>query len=519
MLDCLPEVNKCDLKGGDIFIEYFPQVSCCEEARPCEAFLNKMLLDACPSLKPVSETQSVYFEFAKDDSLPQEGYVIKSDNEKICVFASSVKGWKYALVTLVHIMRYDDPSKPHGLLCPCCTIEDAPKYPYRAFMVDEARNFLGEDALKRIIDQMFLLKLNVLHLHFSDDQGYRLQSIAFPQITEVATTRNDTQLINAYSSKFVGSPHSGYYTFAQIRNIIEYAKERNIDVVPELDLPGHISALQSALPELSCLGDAHGVPTTFGTFADSFCLASKKAFNIIHTLLDELCSVFESQYFHIGADMFDMKDWLACPACQKLAKDQHLHDKNALFIYAVNNIVDYLSLKGKKVIVRSCDAIKDVDKRAMVQLYKPIQNSTFTQLKNSGIKFIASPHDCCSFDLPYSMSPLKKLIEFNPSKCLPDAQIIGVQGLLWGEWVYDISKAEFNSLPRLASLAQTGWSAHDITMYKFLKKWHSVRKIFDALNVNYACDSLALCNTPFKFKHNYIWKTADKYGEVRRNKK
>lgn len=524
MLNIIPQVRSCKIYGGDIAMERQPKIVCCEGAEFCDPMARKLFQNICPSIKPDFENAKVTVSFLKDGNIPEEGYRLDVNGDEIKVEASGEKGWTYALITLRQIMNADNEDKPFLLECPCCHIEDEPRFSYRGFMLDEARNFLGEDVVKRVLNLMSFYKLNVLHWHLSDDQGYRIESKRFPDINRISSRRNDTQVGGFGSSKFTGCKHEGYYTFSQIKKILAFAKERNIDVQPEIDLPGHISALTAVFSDITCSGESHSVPTTFGNFAGAFCPGSEKAWEIIFSLLDEICETFDSKYIHIGGDAFDMSDWKTCPECKKVIEKYSLGDERGLFAFTLNKIIDYLDKKGKIAVVRTSDYIDKIDKRAVIHLFKHLPQETMDKFVKEGRKFIISPNHQCSFDYPYVMSPIKQLYAIELSQFTgkngKEENILGSEGLLWGEWVYDLQKVEFNSLPRMCALSEICWSPKESKDYaSFAKRWQANRKILDIVNVNWACDKLAKGNFLFRSRDIFIWKTADQYGEVRRNKK
>ena len=524
MFNIIPQTKSYKMYGGDVAMERQPKIVCCEGAEFCEPLARKLFQNICPAIKPDFENEKVTVSFLNDPALPDEGYRIDVNGDSITVEARGAKGWTYALITLRQIMKADDEGKPFMLSCPCCHIEDAPRFAYRGFMLDEARNFLGEDVVKRVINLMSFYKLNVLHWHLSDDQGYRIESKLYPQLNRIVSVRNDTQVGGFSSTKFAGCKHEGFYSQSQIKHIIAFAAERNIDVQPEIDLPGHISALTAAFPDISCSGESHSVPTTFGNFSGAFCPGSGKAWETVYSLLDEVCSVFESKYIHIGGDPFDFSDWKTCPACKKFMQENNLSDERALFTFTLNKIIDHLDKKGKIAIVRTSDFLNGIDKRAVLHLFKQVPQETIDKFVSEGRKFIVSPHQLCSFDHPYVMSPIKPLYAMEPlhylGKNASDENVLGVEGLLWGEWIYDLLKVEFNCLPRLCALSETGWSPKDAKDFaKFTKHWQANRRILDLINANWACDKLAKGGFIFKNRDIFIWKTADQYGEVRKNKK
>ena len=241
MSNVIPKVNDEQLYGGDINFDGGVRLCACPEAEGVAAKLKSMFLRICPSVV-FSDGGTVIVKFEKDALLPHEGYVVDASGDSIRLIAAGAPGWTYALVTMLHLLNAKEGAKAIDVSLPCCRIADSPRFKYRGLMLDEARNFFGETEVKRLLDLMCLFKLNVLHWHLSDDQGYRLESDVFPLLTSVSTRRNDTQVGGVKSSKFMGVESSGHYTKNQIRNIVEYAAERNIVIVPELEMPSHCSA-------------------------------------------------------------------------------------------------------------------------------------------------------------------------------------------------------------------------------------------------------------------------------------
>lgn len=517
MSDVIPKVNSETVYGGDLVFDGGVRLCACADAEDVAAKFKTMLSRICPSVV-FSGDGAVTVSIEKDALLPHEGYVIDINGDALTLIAANAAGWTYALVTLRQLL------KPVGksVACPCCRIEDAPRFKYRGLMLDEARNFFGEEEVKRLLDLMCLYKLNVLHWHLSDDQGYRMESEAFPLLTTVSTRRNDTQVGGVKSGKFMGTEASGYYTKSKIRAIVEYAKERNIVVVPELEMPSHCSAILAAYPKLSCTGEKKEVPTTFGTLHRSFCPGKRETYEFLDKLLDEWCELFPSKLFHIGADETAGSLWKNCPDCRKTVAENGLAGTHELLPLFVNRIADMLAAKGKLPMIWSDKLPRGVRKHVTYEAWLPLDRKAVAAEVSSGRKFVVAPYDRYYACQPYCMIPLKKTYEFEPTSITADrsdAGIFGVEMPMWTEWVYDRVKLDFNLFPRLCAFAETGWTAASRkSLHDFKRRWNAQKPLLDSFGVGYAKDKLTSPGAFARNKGTYIWKTVDQYDEVRRNK-
>ena len=517
MPDVIPKVNSEIIYGGDIVFDGGVKLHACREAQDIAAQFKTMLSRICPSVV-FSDGGAVTVKIEKDALLPYEGYIVDINGDTLTLTAAGAPGWTYALVTLRQLL------KPVGksVACPCCRIEDAPRFKYRGLMLDEARNFFGEEEVKRLLDLMCLYKLNVLHWHLADDQGYRLESEAFPLLTTVSTRRNDTQVGGVKSGKFMGTETSGYYTKSKIRAIVEYAKERNIVVVPELEMPSHCSAILAAYPKLSCTGEKKEVPTTFGALHRSFCPGKRETYEFLDKLLDEWCELFPSKLFHIGADETAGSLWKNCPDCRKTVAENGLAGTHELLPLFVNRVADMLAAKGKLPMIWSDKLPRGVRKYITYEAWLPLDRKAVAAEVSSGRKFVVAPYDRYYACQPYCMIPLKKTYEFEPTSITADksdAGIFGVEMPMWTEWVYDRVKLDFNLFPRLCALAETGWTAASRkSLHDFKRRWNAQKPLLDSFGVGYAKDKLTSPGAFARNKGTYIWKTVDQYDEVRRNK-
>ena len=399
----------------------------------------------------------------KDASLAEEEYeIVIADG--ITIKASTDKGFFYAGKTLNQIFAQ------YGEVIPYMTIKDKPKYSYRSFMMDCCRHFFPLPAIKKMLDLCSDFKFNKFHWHLSEDQGWRVQIDRYPELTKIGSVRHGTSL----GTEVTSSDYGGYYTKADIKEIIEYAKERFIDVIPEIDLPGHTSALLAAIPELSCSGEKVEVKKTAGVFRDVLCVGNEKTLEVVYNILDEMCEMFPYNYFHIGGDECPRYNWKRCDKCQALIKKEGLQNEDELQQWFVNKVVAYLKSKGKTAIGWN-ESLKGgtLDKDALIQYWTgPKEN-----VANCGHKIIVSDFYSHYADYPYGMTPLKKTYDYDINLC---DNVVGIESPVWTEFIPSLERMLYMCFPRYIAVAENGWCGNDKPEYKVFKKdLKEVSKAYD----------------------------------------
>lgn len=403
-------------------------------------------------LEPIGNgTQKIRFEISGQGK--SEGYSIKVESGRVLLVGNDEKGLFYAVQTLKQLLFSGQGSLP-GL-----EITDNPRFSSRGFMLDCARYFFTVEAVKQFIDMMALHKLNEFHWHLSDDQGFRCQLESKLLLTEIGSYRSHTNFNN--------EPHEGFYTKAQLKEIISYAHDRYIKVIPEIDTPGHVMAMLAAYPELACFPRDFTVSTFFGVRHDVLCPGKENTFEFLYEVFDELTEIFTDGVVHIGGDEVPTMRWEACPDCQKRMADEGIENVTGLYAYYLDRIAAYLCSKGVEVRMWN-DSVreKNVDGRIALQLWNGEMSrpNIIAELKK-GRKFIISCSDYYYLDLPYAVTSLEKCYNFEP--CLEgitdeeEKNIIGVEGCLWTEFVPDMLKADKMTYPRLAAISESAWSQRD----------------------------------------------------------
>jgi len=379
----------------------------------------------------------------RNDQLAPEEYALEILPDMIQVSASTERGFIWGLATVYQMIV--DAKRHHEGRIDLQSLRDNPKYAHRGLNIDVARHFFGPEEMKRIIEEMSVYKLNVLHWHLTDDQGWRIESKVHPKLHELAS---DGQ----------------YYTQEQIRDIVLYAKERGIDVIPEIDMPGHTSAAIAAYKELSCFDEEIAIQDKYGVFQVVMCPGKESTYQWIYNLLDEVTELFPSLYFHIGGDECPKEKWRRCPHCQEQMRKHGLASFEDLQGYFTNEISQYLRKKGKTVIGWN-DVLKasNVSGDMVVQYWLESTPDSYVYPHFvQGQKMIFSDMFNLYFDYPHCMVKLRKTYEYQPKirdhSQLHGDHILGLEGAIWTERVLTDEHLESMISLRLQALAEAAWT-------------------------------------------------------------
>lgn len=411
--------------------------------------------------------------YEKKAGLPSEGYEIEGCENGITVYYGSEAGKFYADVTLRQIKR------GCGENIPKFAINDAPRYQYRGYMLDCARHFFPIEVIKLQIDMMAELKLNRFHWHLTDDQGWRIEIKKYPQLTEIGSRRA--------SSRNDGKEVSGFYTQEQIKDIVAYCKERFIEVVPEIDMPGHFTAAIASYNYLGCRNEAIKTAESFGIKADIVCAGKESSYEFCQGVLEEVFSLFPYEYVHLGGDEALKLNWLKCPHCQKAIAENKLSGEEALQGHFMSRMAEFAAKFNKKVINWN-DGLYggNVLDTVVVQYWKESKAGKEVLYKEKDRKVIISPFFAYYMDYPYGMTNLKKTYNY----CIDEKiaqNVIGLEAPLWTEYVDNGETAEQMIYPRLAAVAERAWTGEN--RYKsFLIRLKAHFAYLDASNIRYTAD-------------------------------
>ena len=418
--------------------------------------------------------------FVTDESLPAEGYELNVDGEGIEVRASQFPGFLYALQSLGQLLPAavygTEPAPDAAWEVPCVKIADAPRFAYRGMHLDVARHFFSVDEVKRYIDVMAIHKLNTLHWHLTDDQGWRIEIKRYPELTAVGSIRKATVVRKEWGT-YDGTPYGGFYTQDEIRDVVKYAADRGITVIPEIDLPGHMLAALTAYPELGCTGGPYEVWGRWGVADDVLCPGREKTFEFLEGVLTEVMELFPSEYIHIGGDECPKVRWEKCPRCQAKIRQLGLKDdgehtaEHYLQSYVTDRIGKFLAQHGRRII--GWDEILEgrAPSDAVVMSWRGSEGGIAAA--KLGHDVIMTPNSHFYFDYYQSLDtdaepfgiggyiPMEQVYSYDPAfpELTPEQQkhILGVQANLWTEYVLSDEHLEYMLLPRLAALSEVQW--------------------------------------------------------------
>ena len=462
------------------------------------------------AVKGERPSPSVIFSIDPEDKkIPAEGYTLKITTDRITVDASGGAGLFHAVQTLFQLlppaMAAEKPSLTSAPEIPAVTIHDYPRYPYRGMHLDVSRHFFPKEFVLRYIDLLAMYKFNTFQWHLNDDNGWRIEIKKYPELTRTSAWRVDREDL-----PWDGRPpqrnnekatYGGYYSQDEIREVVRYAADRYITIIPEVEMPAHCVAVLAAYPHLSCTGGPFTVPTgSYWPNIDIYCAGNDTVFNFLQDVLTEVMDLFPSQYLHLGGDEADKTNWKTCPKCQARMQLEGLKDVKELQSYFMKRMERFVVSKGRKMI--GWDEILEggLAPEATVMSWRGLEGGIAAA--RQGHDAIMTPTNYCYFDY-YQADPafepkaiggfvtLKRVYSYEPTpEELTPAEaghILGAQGNLWTEFIPTTAQAEYMAMPRMIALSEVTWSP------KELRSWDSFRsrlnpqfERLDAMKVNYS---------------------------------
>lgn len=483
----IPKPQRYDTVDGTYTVTSDTAVLCVPEFKKAGMYLSNFL-------KTKKDASEGTIKFKKDPSVKSEGYHLVINSEGITVTSSDEHGAFYGAVTLKTVILQSKQGNGKAVLNGA-DIYDYPKYEFRSGMLDESRHFFGVDAVKRLLDDMAMLKLNKFHWHLSDDQGYRIESEVFPLLNEISSKRKYEYLGGQGVLSFMkceGGEYCSYYKKSEIREIVNYAEKLCIDIIPEIDIPGHTVAFLSAYKELSCLKGDYDVFCKSGITKDILCAGSESTYEFLEKLFGEICSLFPYKYFHIGGDeaSHGHKIWeKECPECQKVIRENSLSCGAELQEYFINRVNKIMKKFGKTCIEWNDGMGEKTDDDVVCQYWIRFGGiSPKKEFKKR--KFIVSPTSHLYFDMCYAKLPLKKVYNFDTVKVgFPENcdNILGFEFETWTEWITDESAVQFSVYPRIFALSEIVWTDDNRRNYKdFYKRLDFYKAYMRSKNINYS---------------------------------
>lgn len=434
----------------------------------------------------------------------KEGYVLTTTPESINLNGQTENGVFYGIQTLRKSIPAE--AKEATILIPAGEIKDEPRFSYRGMHLDVGRHFFPKEFMKKYIDLLALHNMNTFHWHLTDDQGWRIEIKKYPKLTEIGSQRSRT-VIGRNTQEYDNTPYGGFFTQEEAKEIVKYAQERYITVIPEVDLPGHMLAALAAYPEMGCTGGPYEVCPRWGIFEDVLCIGNDQTMQFLEDVMSEIIEIFPSKYVHIGGDEAPRTRWEKCPKCQARIKTEGLKaDKNhtaedRLQSYCMTRIEEFLNSKGRQIIGWDEILEGDVAPNATVMSWRGMEGGI--KAAQLGHDVIMTPTSFCYFDyyqtadtkdeplgiggyVPiekvYSLEPVPAVLTEEQSK-----HILGAQANLWTEYIHSSEHVEYMVLPRMAALAEVQWTQPEKKDFKdFTKRLARLMKFYQRDGFNYA---------------------------------
>ncbi len=510
----IPQVQNLSVKDGDVYVfdssrklVYDNQ----DSRRSLELFAQDLeeLVGIRPSVVAGTSEDAkgnVYFTLGLQDGR-KEAYSINVSSDGILVRAVAPEGIYRATRTLLKSVGTE---KTSSVEFPSAEVSDWPRFGYRGLMLDVSRHFSDVEMVKRTIDMLALHQLNIFHWHLTDDQGWRIEIKSHPELTEVGAWRDDTvvgRYLGGTDYLTDGKRHGGFYTQEQIREIVAYAKERYIEIIPEIDLPGHTSAVLAAYPQLGCEDKEYKVANRWGVIRDVLCAGNPASLDLFKDIMDEVCDLFPGKYIHLGGDECVKDRWKACPKCQRKIRELGLKDgsryskEDYLQSWFMGEVASFVQSKGKRVI--GWDEILEgvpMDDSVIMSWRGTEGGITAARM---GHDVVMTPTSDMYFDQSQTLASqleeipvggfinVMKVYSYEPlpASLTPEQQkhILGCQANVWCEYMPEERIRQYQMLPRLAALSEVQWTMPERKNYKdFLKRLPKMLSIYDHYGYNYA---------------------------------
>jgi hexosaminidase len=430
-------------------------------------------------------------------------YKLVSDKNGVTISAPDAVGLYYGAQTLRQLLpvAVENNSVQNGVewTVPFVVINDEPAFKYRGLHLDVGRHFFPVSFIKKYIDLLALHKMNIFHWHLTEDQGWRIEFKKYPKLTEIGSIRNETLVGHYGSNKYDGKPYGGFYTQDDVKDIVAYAKDRFITVIPEIELPGHALAALASYPELGCTGGPYEVATTWGVFPDVYCAGNDQVFTFLEDVLTEVMELFPSEYIHIGGDECPKTQWKKCPKCQARIKAEGLKDEHELQSYFIQRIEKFLNAHGRQII--GWDEILEggLAPKATVMSWRGEKGGIEAAQQHHDV--IMTPGFALYFD-HYQADPATQPVAIGgftntkmvynyypvPKKLKGELEkyVLGAQGNVWTEYMKTSDHVEYMVYPRACALAEVDWTPKELKDWDdFAKRMEIHKKRLKALDVNY----------------------------------
>lgn len=493
--------------ADDITIRYSD-----EELKPVAEYLNDLLFVTNWKGYELSGSDAnesgkvIFLQIDPNGSYEnEEAYSLSVNEKRILIKAPGASGVFYGVQTLRQLLPVQventDPSmisRYQTWEVPGVEITDYPRFQYRGLHLDVARHFFPVEFVKKYIDLLATYKMNRFHWHLTEDQGWRIEIKQYPKLTEIGAWRDSTLIGNYGSGKYDGIRHGGFYTQEQVKEVVQYAADRQVTIIPEIEMPGHSSAALAAYPELGCFDKEYHVTSTWGVFEDIYC-PKEETFEFLENVLDEVMELFPGTYIHIGGDEAPKKQWEESPIAQEVIKREGLADEHQLQSYFIQRIEKYLNSKGRQII--GWDEILEGGLAPQATVMSWRGEAGGIEAAKMGHDVIMTPGDTNYLDHyqdkweeePIAIGGLTTLEDVYEYEPVPDTltaeeakYVLGAQGNVWTEYMHTPSKVEYMAYPRAIALAEVLWSPEESKDWNdFHTRLQAIFKRLDIMGVNY----------------------------------
>ena len=459
-----------------------------------------LLKDALKKLGFSSEKKTKNkVKFSLNKSLNDEEYFLRINSNEIAIESSTETGAIYGFQSLNQLMSLN---LSNGVIkLQNQVIKDSPRFKYRGMHLDVGRHMYPVDFIKKYIDGLAMLKFNNFHWHLTEDQGWRIEIEKYPELNNIGSYRDST-LIGHYTDKpwqFDKTRYGGYYTKKEIKEVVRYAEGRGINVIPEIEMPGHSQAAVSSYPEFGCTGEQVGVAPLWGVFKEIYC-SKNETFDFLEEIIDEVVELFPGKYIHIGGDEAPKTNWKACGNCQNVINREKLKDEHELQSYFITRMEKYINSKGKQII--GWDEILEggLAPNATVMSWRGISGGIEAAKMNHEV--IMTPNATCYLDHyqakdttnePLAIggyTPIEEIYNYEP---IPDEldeslhkYIIGAQGNVWTEYMKTSDHVEYMVFPRIFALSEVVWAENRPSFDDFKSKVIGMYPVLDKMDINYS---------------------------------
>ena len=492
----IPTPNEQTINNGFMEIENSPEIITESNFNSAATLFKNAIKKLDLTSKKTTKNR---INFSLNEKLNEEEYILKINTDQINIEASTETGAIFGFQSLYQLMNLN--LKNGVVKLQNQVIKDSPRFKYRGMHLDVGRHMYPVAFIKKYIDGLAMLKFNNFHWHLTEDQGWRIEIEKYPELNNIGSYRDST-LIGHYTDKpwqFDKTRYGGFYTKKEIKEVVRYAQERGINVIPEIEMPGHSQAAISSYPEFGCTGEQVGVAPLWGVFKEIYC-SKNETFDFLEEIIDEVVELFPGKYIHIGGDEAPKTNWKACGNCQNVINREELKDEHELQSYFITRMEKYINSKGKQII--GWDEILEggLAPNATVMSWRGVSGGIEAAKMNHEV--IMTPNATCYLDHyqakdtanePLAIggyTPIEEIYNYEPIPNELDKSlhkyIIGAQGNVWTEYMKTSDHVEYMVFPRIFALSEVVWAKDKLSFNDFENKVIDMYPILDKMDINYS---------------------------------